>query len=238
MTPAGAVDVLEVIVLSVEDAVNAEAGGATRVEVVRDIQEDGLTPDVRLVEALLSRVRLPLRVMVRPRNTFEVGDPTHRDEIARDAGQFADLPVDLVTGYVRTTADGETTLDEDALGLVAERAPRAKVTVHRAVERVNDDLASILRRWSMVDRVLSAGAGRSWAARALVLADLQARLDPVRVIVGGGVSTDGVDALAAQATLRELHVGRIAREGESYQQPVSPEAVAALRARWFGRPEV
>lgn len=237
MTTAGVQDVLEVIVLSVEDAVRAEAGGATRVEVVRDIHEDGLTPDVRLVEALLSRVRVPLRIMVRPRNTFVVGDATHRDEIARDAAQLADLPVDIVTGYIRATPDGGTTLDEEALGLVAARAPRARITVHRAVERVSGDLAPLLRRWSMVDRVLSAGVGSGWAQRAVALADLQARVAPVRVIVGGGVSVDGVDALAAQPRLRELHVGRIARADESYEQPVSPEAVAALRARWFGRPE-
>lgn len=235
---AGSQDVLEVIVLTVEDALHAEAGGATRVEVVRDIHEDGLTPDVRLVEALLSRVHLPLRVMVRPRNTFVVGDATHRDEIARDAAQFGELPVDIVTGYIRPTTEGGMTLDEDALALVIERAPRAKVTVHRAVEQVSDDLAPVLHRWPMVDRVLSAGAGRNWAERALTLVDLQARLAPVRVIVGGGVSAEGVDALAAQPSLRELHVGRIARAGESYAQQVSPEAVAALRARWFGRPEV
>lgn len=238
MTAAGQPDVLEVIVLSVEDAVNAEAGGATRVEVVRDIHEDGLTPDVRLVEALLARVTIPLRVMVRPRNTFVVGDAAHRDEIARDAALFADLPVDLVTGYVRTTGDGASVLDEEALALVTERAPKARLTVHRAIERVSGDPTATLRRFPVVDRVLSAGAGDGWQARAVALADLQARIEPVRVIVGGGVSVEGVGALAAQASLRELHVGRIARAGESYQQPVSPEAVAALRTRWFGRAAV
>ena len=236
MTVAGSQDVLEVIVLSVEDALQAEAGGATRVEVVRDIQEDGLTPDLRLVEALLARVRLPLRVMVRPRNAFVLADAKQRDEVARDAAQFADLPVDLVTGYVRATGTG-TALDEEALALVAERAPRARITVHRAVERVTDDLSPVLRRWPNVDRVLSAGAGSSWDERALTLADMQARIAPVRVVVGGGVSTDGVAALATQRSLRELHVGRIAREGESYEEPVSSRAVAALRARWFGRSE-
>lgn len=236
MTAAGQQDVLEVIVLSVEDAVHAEAGGATRLEVVRDIHADGLTPDVRLVEALLATVRIPLRVMVRPRNTFLVGDTAHRDEIARDAARFAALPVDLVTGYVRAAADGSSELDEDALAMVAERAPNARLTVHRAIERISGDPTAALRRFPMVDRVLSAGAGQGWGERAVALADLQARIAPVRVIVGGGVSLDGVEALAAQPALRELHVGRIARVGESYQQPVSPESVAALRARWFDRP--
>ena len=104
-------DALEVIALSVEDGIAAQAGGATRLEVVRDILADGLTPDVRLVEALLARVGIPLRVMIRPRNTFLVADQAHRQEIARDALLFADLPVDVVTGYIRSTADAQALAD-------------------------------------------------------------------------------------------------------------------------------
>ena len=52
---------------------------------------------------------------------------------------FADLPVDLVTGYVRAAADGSSEIDEMALALVADRAPRARITVHRAIERVSGD---------------------------------------------------------------------------------------------------
>jgi copper homeostasis protein len=200
---------------------------------VRDIHEDGLTPALALVEQLLQRVRIPLRVMVRPRNTFLVGDALHRDEIARDAAQFADLPVDVVTGYVRASADGSSELDEDALALVAARVPRARITVHRAVERISAHPGDALRRCAQVDRVLSGGGAGTWQVRADALERLQAGIAPVRVIVGGGVTVEGVEALAVRTTLRELHVGRIARVGESFEQPVSVEAVATLAARWL-----
>lgn len=235
MITAGQETHLEIIVLSVEDALAAEAGGATRVEVVRDIHEDGLTPDVRLVEDLLARVRLPLRVMVRPRITFVVGEEAHRGEIERDAAMFADLPVDVVTGYMRPAAAGGTELDEDALALVAERVPRARLTVHRVVERLTVHPAEALRRCAQVDRVLSAGAGADWIGRAAALARLQAEIDPVRVIVGGGVSAEAVEPLSAAGTLHELHVGRLARVGESFAAPVDAGVVASLRSRWFGR---
>lgn len=235
MTTATTETHLEIIVLSVDDALAAEAGGATRVEVVRDIHEDGLTPDVRLVEQLLARVRLPLRVMVRPRNAFVVGDEAHRAEIARDAALFADLPVDVVTGYIRPEGEGGSALDEAALALVAEQAPRARITVHRAIERVTVNPAPALHRFPGVDRVLSAGAGATWTERAAALARVQADIDPVRVIVGGGVSSEAVDALATVGVLHELHVGRLARTGESFASPVDAAVVAQLRARWFGR---
>jgi copper homeostasis protein len=232
-TPTIAADALEVITLSVEDGHAAEAGGATRLEVVRDIHADGLTPDRRLVEQLLARVGIPLRVMIRPRNTFLVGDDRHRDEIAADAARFADLPVDVVTGYVRAGADGSAEIDEAALALVAERTPHARITVHRAIERVSGDPAAALRRCAAVDRVLSGGGAGSWASRAQALVRLQDAVAPVRVIVGGGVSMAGIDALAPCASLRELHVGRLARTGESYDAPVDARLVATLRDRWL-----
>lgn len=224
---------LEVIVLSVDDAVAAEEGGATRLEVVRDIHEDGLTPSVRLVEELLDRVRIPLRVMVRPRNVFHVGDEEHRAEIARDAALFADLPVDIVTGYIQSDPGGVSALDDAALALVVEHAPRARVTVHRAIERVTVDPSESLRRHPQVDRVLSGGGAGGWTERADGLQRLQAAIAPVRVVVGGGVTEDGVEVLARRPSLRELHVGRIARAGASFEQSVSAEVVAALAARWL-----
>src|SRR6188474_594629 len=56
---------LEVIATSLEDAVEAEAGGADRIELVRDLAAGGMTPPLDLVDAVLSRVRIPVRVMVR-----------------------------------------------------------------------------------------------------------------------------------------------------------------------------
>jgi copper homeostasis protein len=223
---------LEVIVLSVDDAVRAEDGGATRVEVVRDIHEDGLTPAVALVDGLLARVRIPLRVMVRPRNTFLVGDRAHRDEIEADARRFADHPVDVVTGYVRPAADGSSELDEEALQLVARHVPKSRITVHRAVERLTADPANVLHRCSAVDRVLSGGGAGTWTERTARLVDLQARIAPVQVIVGGGVTSESVPVLAAESTLRELHVGRLARVRASFTEPVDPAVVAALRQQW------
>ena len=225
---------LEIIVLSLDDALAAEQGGATRLEVVRDIHEDGLTPPVQLVEQLLARVGIPLRVMVRPRNVFEVGDPDHRDEIARDAALFAGLPVDIVTGYIRQDAQGRREIDEAALALVVERVPNARVTFHRAIERVDVDPAPAIARHAAVDHVLSGGGAGSWDTRAQALARLQQGIAPARVIAGGGITMEGIGALAAHAGLRELHVGRVARSGASFDAPVDAGVVAALRAQWFG----
>src|SRR5262245_44731088 len=56
---------LEVIVQSLDDARAALAGGADRLEVVRAIEDGGLTPPIELVHEIAAHVGLPLRVMVR-----------------------------------------------------------------------------------------------------------------------------------------------------------------------------
>lgn len=235
MTVAPLPRALEVIVLSLDDARAAEAGGATRLEVVRDIQDDGLTPLVALVETLLAHVRIPLRIMVRPRNRFMLDDPGHHDEVVRDARLYAQLPVDLVTGYVRATPHGATRLDLRALELVSRAAPRARITVHRAVEHVTEALATDLRECPAVDRVLSGGGAGTWSARAHALEQLQASIAPLCLVVGGGVTEDAVEVLVPRSAFRELHVGRLVRVGESYRAPVDERAVATLRRRWLER---
>ena len=61
---------LEIIAETVEDAREAEQGGAGRIELVRDLDRGGLTPPP-LIEAVLKAVRIPVRVMVRESESFE-----------------------------------------------------------------------------------------------------------------------------------------------------------------------
>jgi hypothetical protein len=62
---------------------------------------------------------------------------------------------------------------------------------------------------------------------------LQAAIAPIRVIVGGGVTLEGIDELVHHDPLRELHVGRLARVGESFAAPVDARVVGRLRDRWL-----
>jgi copper homeostasis protein len=61
---------LEIIVCSVADAIEAARGGADRLEVARDMDRQGLTPSIEMVREIMRSVRLPLRVMVRETGGF------------------------------------------------------------------------------------------------------------------------------------------------------------------------
>ena len=129
---------LEVIVQSVADARAAARAGADRLEVVRRIQDGGLTPPIALVREIAAEVSLPLRVMVRE-NAGYTTSPVELLALQRAAAALAELQVDgLVVGFA---AAGEIELEP--VSHVMDAAPGIKVTFHRAFDELRDPLAAI-----------------------------------------------------------------------------------------------
>jgi copper homeostasis protein len=216
---------LEVIVNTVDDAKAAEAGGAHRLEVVSRLDQDGLTPPRDIVVAMLDAVQIPLRVMVRPSDTFVAADASARAAILADATALADLPIDgVVTGYL----DVEGAVDTALLADIAAAAGHP-VTFHRAIERVRaGDPVAALRSVPSVDRVLTGGGDGDWVTRVRALEALQVAVEPVTVIAGGGLNAEGLSQLAAARGLREFHVGRSARRDARVDGPVEAAAVRRI----------
>ena len=93
---------LEVITCSVEDAREAERGGAGRLEVVRDLHLGGLTPSFDLVREILDAVSIPIRVMIRERNDYSAGTDAEPERLCRLATEMSALPIE---GLVMGAAD-------------------------------------------------------------------------------------------------------------------------------------
>ncbi len=70
--------ILQVIACSVADAIEAQRGGAGRLEVVRAMDAGGLTPPVSRVREILAAVSIPVRVMLRENSGFEAGGQAGR----------------------------------------------------------------------------------------------------------------------------------------------------------------
>jgi copper homeostasis protein len=219
---------LEVIVQSVEDARAAEAGGADRLEVVRDIQRDGLTPSLDLVRAIAAATRLPLRVMVRVSDGFELHDLGELDELRRAMIAFGELEIDgAVVGFAR---NGE--LDLDAMHAVLSAAPMLRVTLHRAFDSLRDPLAAIaaVREFGQIDRILTSGGSGEWTARCDRLREYAAAASrSIAILAGGGIDETAMRILGRAGCVTEVHVGRAARTGGEPTAPVSTDRVRRLK---------
>jgi copper homeostasis protein len=220
---------LEVIVTSVEDAIAAARGGAHRLEVVRELARDGLTPLIHLVRRIQRAVPLPLRIMVRESDGFACRSEEERRALVDAASVFNALRVDgLVVGWTRGAA-----VDEETLARLLQVAPALRVTFHHAFDALPDPEAAlrVLRRYPQVDRVLTRGGTGGWPSRCATLTRYADWAGPgITILPGGGVNEDALRALAASGCVKEAHVGRAARMGAAVDSPVSADAVRMLRA--------
>ena len=219
--------ILEVIVCSVADAVEAQKGGAGRLEVVRDLDRGGLTPSLELVRAIKEVVDLPLRVMVRESDGFGTSDEMEIERLCDAASEFSSLGIDgLVTGFLKRGA-----IDFELTSRVLACAPGLNATFHHAFESADHQLEAVTQLKSLphVDRILSSGgSGELEKRRGRLAAYGQAAAPEIEIIAGGGIDRNAIELLRRTTVIREFHVGRAARQGFNVAGPVQAELVREL----------
>src|ERR1044072_1403787 len=233
--------VWEVIVCCVADAVEAQKGGASRLEVVRDLDRGGLTPSIQLVQAIKDAVDLPLRVMVRERDGYGTRDENcgaredgygvrNEAEVERlcvATREFAKLRVDgLVLGFLK-----KDQIDLDLTARVLACAPETHATFHHAFENASDQQQAVLEinKLPQIDRILSHSGSGDLHERAQRLDRyVQIAAPEITIIAGGGIDLDAIALLKRTTSVREFHVGRAVREGIQVNGGVRADLVRSL----------
>ena len=218
---------LEVIAETVEDAQEAEQGGAGRIELVRELSRGGLTPPQALVEAVVKAVRIPVRVMIRETEPFEVTDIAELARLRVAARQAIDGgAAGLVLGFLR---HGGPDLDAVREVLGSSNAP---VTFHRAFDESGPprEALAALSSEARVDRVLTFGGAGDWPSRLARLKALRRAAPPHLTILPGAGLDEGALRDLARDGFPEAHVGRAARIPSGHEGRVRASRVAELVA--------
>jgi copper homeostasis protein len=201
--------VLEIIASSLDDALQAEQGGATRLELCVALEQEGLTMPLELVAEIKSRVSIPLRVMLRETPTYSASE-SEMLRLQQSARECEAIGVDgLVIGFAN-----EATVDW-SLTEILLRTTTLPATMQRAFEFAADPLAAIsdLKRLRQFDTLLSNAWGESWQERAKNLETMRIAAEPqVTILAGGGVSADVIRLLRAETGITSFHCGKPARE--------------------------
>lgn len=219
---------LEIIALGPGDAAGAVEGGADRLEVVADMEADGLTPSLETVRDLKRECDLPLRVMLRANDGFS----TSGSELTRLKGaayQFAGAGADaFVLGFLGPTAAVDVTA---TLSLV-EELREFPWTFHRAIDNAlnHEDAWEAILDLPRLDSVLTGGSARGVSSG---LDDLcQRAVDNPRIaeliMAGGGLEAEHVPWLA-RAGVRKFHVGNSVRPSGSWRAYLDVSMVRSWR---------
>ena len=220
--------VLEVIACTIEDAVEAEHGGADRIEVVSRLDLGGLTPSLDLVRGIKSTVSLPLRVMLRNNADYEVHSETEIQALCAAAAELDRIGVDgIVLGFLKNSE-----IDLEPTRRILKCAPNQKATFHHAFEDAKDKTVAIqqLKGMQQIDKLLSHGGLGNSDERAVHLRKYSDMAKPeIEILVGGGVNADAIRVFKNRTSLREFHVGGAVRKDGKVDRSLVEKLVITLR---------
>ena len=148
--------ILEVCVDSVESALSAKAGGATRLELCANLIIGGTTPGYTLFQQVQQETGLPIRVLIRPRFGDFLYMAYEYQQMCADIRFFANVGADgVVIGSLQ--ADGN--LNEAQMrGMIDATDGRCGITLHRAFDVCADPIACYEKAAELgIDTILSSG---------------------------------------------------------------------------------
>lgn len=210
--------ILEVCADSVESALSAKAGGATRLELCANLVIGGTTPGYELFEQVKKETGLPIRVLIRPRFGDFLYSEYEYQQMLCDVCHFAEAGAD---GVVIGSLNADGTLNEVQMRGLARAAGGCGITLHRAFDVCEDPFAALQKAAELgVDTILTSGQeagcmqGRELIRR-LICATQDSRSDGretaalpegVTILVGAGVVSSNISEIALTTGAHAFHM--------------------------------
>jgi copper homeostasis protein len=146
---------LEICVESVPSAINAQTGGADRIELCDNLYQGGITPSAGKITLAKKHLHIPVFVLIRPRKGDFLYTPTEFDNLLEDIVLARQLGADgIVSGAL--LSDGN--IDTARTRLMLQAAEGLPFTFHRAFDMCRDPLLAIDELAELgVQRILSSG---------------------------------------------------------------------------------
>ena len=196
---------LEVCVNSAMSAVEAQKGGADRVELCENLHDGGTTPSAGTIVTARRQLQIGLFVMVRPRGGDFLYSPKEFSIMEEDVRMARSSGADgVVFGIL--TADGR--IDNLRMKRLVDLARPMGVTCHRAFDMTRDPLEAMETLITLgVDRILTSGQQPTAPQGADLIRQL-VKQSHGRIIImpGSGVKEHNIVDLIKKTGATEAHI--------------------------------
>lgn len=196
---------IEVCANSAESAVEAQKGGAGRVELCAGIPEGGTTPSYGEIWMARERIDIQLNVIIRPRGGDFLYSKDEIEIMRRDIRMARELGADGVV-FGCLTADGD--VDMDVCRDLIYEAGHMTLTFHRAFDVSRSPIQSLEDIISLgFDRILTSGCEASAIEGRELLKQLVEKAgDRIIIMPGCGVNEDNIKELFEYTKAKEFHM--------------------------------
>ena len=197
---------LEICVDSVESAIAAQEGGADRVELCANLNEDGTTPSTGMIEVARKNLTIGLQVMIRPRGGDFCYSAREFEIMQKDVAVAKTLGAD---GVVFGILNSNRTIDVVRTRELIELARPLQVTFHRAFDVAVAPLPALETLIELrVERLLTSGQARTaMEGLALITQLAQKAAGRISIVPASGINAENVRRIIQMSGVQEVHVG-------------------------------
>jgi len=197
--------IIEIAVFSLESAITAFNAGADRIELCSAPAEGGLTPSAATMRLARKYVKIPIHVMIRPRE----GDFCYSEK------EFEAMLLDVAAakivgmeGIVAGILNPDGTVDEKRTAILVDAAAPMNVTFHRAFDMTKDqDEAMETIIYTGCARILTSGGQQTAPEGIEKLAQLVKKAgDRITIMPGSGINSNNIKNIAETTNAKEIHL--------------------------------
>ncbi|OUX31145.1 MAG: hypothetical protein CBE24_05600 [bacterium TMED264] len=199
----------EACVEGYNEAIQAKKMGADRIELCSSLNEDGLTPDRKIITSVLKAMTIPVKVMIRPRRgNFIYG----QKEISQMESDISFCKQQGIKEVVLGCLDNRKRVDLVTLNRLAKISDPMKITFHKAIDHTHNIFVEMERlvKCKVVTSVLTSGQSRFVLNnKILLLKILKHSKGKLNIILAGGISEKNFDNVHQVFNWNEYHGRKI-----------------------------
>tara|TARA_Y100000389_G_C17415916_1_gene493694 strand:- start:232 stop:930 length:699 start_codon:yes stop_codon:yes gene_type:complete len=195
--------ILEVCANSYESAINAEKGGAHRIELCENLAVGGLTPNFDLAKKVISELNIPVFILIRPRKGDFNYSKNEFEQIKKDIILFKDLGCKGIVSGILTK---DKNLDINRTKELIKLSRPLEFTFHRAFDEVINPIETLHQLIKLkVNRLLTSGQmktaikGIDMIKKLIILSE-----DNIKIMPGSGINPGNISKFT-KLSLNEIH---------------------------------
>lgn len=196
--------IFEVCANGIQSAINAQMGGASRIELCEHLEVGGLTPGKEIIRDALRLLHIPVHVLIRPRE----GNFCYTDEEFSLMKESVNLCKMLSAhGVVFGILNKNLSIDESRCAELIALSRPLSVTFHRAFDVVKEPLRELEKLLQLgFDRVLTSGQQENALKGAELIRQLADNAaGRISILAGGGVTEENIATLVKTTGTHEFH---------------------------------
>lgn len=195
---------VEICTNSAESCLQAQLGGAYRVELCAGIPEGGTTPSCGEIAVARDLIQIKLHVIIRPRGGDFLYSETEQQAMFKDIETARSLGADgIVIGCLTRHGD----VDMELCKRLIEKAGSLNVTFHRAFDRCRNPFENLEKIITLgCQRLLTSGQQANAEAGIPLLKQLVKQAgERIIIMPGCGVNENNISKIATETGATEFH---------------------------------